>query len=231
MTSAIVASVSAVAGVMAYGCVAPSARFFGPSVHRGPGNRRSIALTFDDGPSEGTLPLLETLSRLSVSATFFQCGANVRRLPHIARQVAASGHELGNHSDTHPWMVLRTPGFIDREFSAAQNTIVNETGVTPKLLRAPYGLRWPGMRAMQQRLDLMGVMWTVIGHDWAWQSGRISDYVIQRATPGGIVCLHDGRDIQPNPDTSQMLAAVKMIVPRLLDQGYRFVTVSELLRA
>ncbi|MEI9811559.1 MAG: polysaccharide deacetylase family protein [Acidobacteriota bacterium] len=133
---------------MAYGCVAPSARFFGPSVHRGPGNRRSIALTFDDGPSEGTLPLLETLSRLSVSATFFQCGANVRRLPHIARQVAASGHELGNHSDTHPWMVLRTPGFIDREFSAAQNTIVNETGVTPKLLRAPYGLRWP-MWSMQ----------------------------------------------------------------------------------
>ena len=218
------------AGVMTYGCVAPSSRLFGPSIHRGAGTRRSIALTFDDGPSEGTLPLLETLHHHNVPATFFQCGLNVRRLPAVAREVVAQGHELGNHSDNHPYMVLRTPGFIDREFGEAQRTIVGETGVTPRLLRAPYGLRWPGMRSMQQRLDLLGVMWTVIGHDWEWDGARVAKFVLERVTPGGIICLHDGRAVQAKPDTSEMLKAVCEIVPRLLDQGYKFETVSNLLR-
>lgn len=215
---------------MTYGCVARASALFGPSVYRGSGVRRSIALTFDDGPSEGTLPLLETLQNHSVPAAFFMCGVNVRRLPAVARQVVARGHEVGNHSDNHPYMVLRTPGFIGREFADAQRTIIGETGVTPRLMRAPYGLRWPGMRGMQRQLGLLGVMWTVIGHDWEWGSERIAKFVLDRATPGGIICLHDGRDIRPRPDTSQMLAAVKEIVPRLLDQGYKFETVSEILR-
>lgn len=222
-------AVAAGAGLMSYGCVARSSTLFGPSVHRGAGTRRSIALTFDDGPSEGTRPLLETLADHSVSATYFMCGSNVRRLPDIAREVAAHGHELGNHSDNHPYMVLRTPGFIAREFADAQQTIAAETGIAPRLMRAPYGLRWPGMRRMQRKLDLLGVMWTVIGHDWEWDGPRVAKFVLERSTPGGIICLHDGRDIQPQPDTSQMLAAVKAIVPRLLDQGYKFETVSQLL--
>jgi peptidoglycan/xylan/chitin deacetylase (PgdA/CDA1 family) len=127
-------------------------------------------------------------------------------------------------------MVLRTPGFIDREFGEAQRTIVGETGVTPKLMRAPYGLRWPGMRGVQARLGLMGVMWTVIGNDWKWDAARVAKLVVERATPGGIICLHDGRAVEERADTSQMLAAVKEIVPRLLDQGYSFETVSDLLR-
>jgi len=217
------------AGAMTYGCVARSSSLFGRSVYRGPGARKSIALTFDDGPSEGTLPLLETLSKHHVPATFFECGLNVRRLPAVALEVVAQGHELGNHSDNHPCMVLRTTAFIEREFGQAQRTIAGETGVVPKLMRAPYGLRWPGMGAMQKRLDLLGVMWTVIGHDWEWDGDRVAKFVLERATPGGIICLHDGRDIQARPDTSQMLAAVREIVPRLLDQGYTFETVSKLL--
>src|SRR5690349_2190359 len=77
----------------AYGSVSKTSQLFGPSVYRGPGRRRTIALTFDDGPSEGTLDLLEYLDLEGVTCTFFQCGANVRRLPHIAGQVAAAGHQ------------------------------------------------------------------------------------------------------------------------------------------
>jgi peptidoglycan/xylan/chitin deacetylase (PgdA/CDA1 family) len=73
-------------------------------------------------------------------------------------------------------------------------------------------------------------MWTVIGHDWEWPAERIFELVRGRATPGGIVCLHDGRDIRPNPDIRETLGAVKQLVPWLKDQGYTFETVSEILR-
>src|SRR5947209_7024384 len=74
-----------------------SASLFGASRWRGPRDQPAIALTFDDGPSEGTLRILEILDRHRIPATFFQCGANVERIPSIAREVAA-GHEIGNHS-------------------------------------------------------------------------------------------------------------------------------------
>ena len=83
-----------ISAAAAYGSVAKSSQMFGPSVYRGPGDRKSIALTFDDGPSESTPDLLEYLEREGVIATFFQCGMHVKRLPHVAGQVAAAGHEL-----------------------------------------------------------------------------------------------------------------------------------------
>jgi peptidoglycan/xylan/chitin deacetylase (PgdA/CDA1 family) len=213
----------------AYGSVSKSSQLFGPSVYRGPGRRRSVALTFDDGPSEGTLAILEYLDREGIKATFFQCGMNVRRLPQIAGQVAAAGHQIGNHTYSHPRLTLKSREFIDREFTEAQRIIQFETGVVPMLLRPPYGFRWFGMRQVQEKLSLLGVLWTVIGHDWHWGPDRIAKYVISRCTPGGIICLHDGRSVQPRPDIRSTLAAVQRIVPVLLDQGYTFDTVSELL--
>ena len=218
------------AAVTAYGVAGRAATLFGPSVHRGPGGRRSIALTFDDGPSEGTLSLLAYLAQENIKATFFQCGKNVLRLPHVARDVVSAGHELGNHTHSHPKLYLKTPGFVSREFSMAQKAIELTTGVKPRFLRAPYGLKWFGLRAVQKRLQLLGVMWTVIGHDWEWPAARIADHVLRHASPGGIICLHDGRDIQSNPDISEMLGALRRIVPALKSQGYRFETVSEILR-
>lgn len=225
------AAAAAAAGVTAYGIVAPSAQLFGPSVFRGPGHRRSIALTFDDGPSPATLELLDFFAQQNVRATFFQCGRNVERHPEIARAALSAGHELGNHTDSHPRLYLRSPRFIDQEFSRAQRIIQEVTGATPRLLRAPYGQRWHGMRATQQKLNLLGVMWTVLGCDWKWPAGRVADRVLGKASPGGIVCLHDGRTIRPEPDVSAMLGAVKRIVPALRDRGYSFETVSELLIA
>jgi len=228
-----VASASAVVvsagGVTAYGTVATSAQLFGPSVYRGPGKRRTIALTFDDGPSPGTPLLLEYLERQGIRATFFECGRNVERYPEISRAVAAAGHELGNHTDSHPRLYLRSPQFIDQQFTRAQRIIADVTGVRPRLLRAPYGLRWYGIGKTQRKLGLMGVMWTVIGHDWEWGAEQVAQLVLRKASPGGIVCLHDGRGIQPKPDVRAMMGAMERIVPVLKDQGYGFETVSELL--
>ncbi len=215
----------------AYSSVSKTSQLFGPTVYKGSGRERTIALTFDDGPSEGTLPLLEYLDREKVFATFFQCGMNVKRLPHIAGQVAAAGHQLGNHSYSHPKLLFKSRAFIDREFTEAQKIITFETGLTPMILRPPYGFRWTGMRAVQQKLSLLNVLWTVIGNDWCWPANQIKQHVLQNVSPGGIVCLHDGRTVQPKPDLSETLSAVRRIVPVLKDQGYTFLVVSDLLQS
>jgi peptidoglycan/xylan/chitin deacetylase (PgdA/CDA1 family) len=218
-----------VSATLAYGSISKSSQLFGPSVYRGSGQRRSIALTFDDGPSEATLPLLEYLAKENVFATFFQCGMNVRRLPRVAGEVAAHGHQLGNHTYSHPRLPFKSRDFIDQEFTKTQRIIQTETGFTPMLLRAPYGFRWFGMQRVQQKLALLGVMWTVMGNDWRWPASRIAKHVLAHSSPGGIICLHDGRSIQPNPDVKPTLNAVRQIVPILKDQGYHFEIVSDLL--
>ena len=217
------------AGLMAYGVRGRSARLFGASVWRGPDSRPSIALTFDDGPSESTPALLELLEQNGVRATFFQCGVNVRRLPEIARQVAAAGHEIGNHSHTHPRFWFRWRRFFQDELERAQAAIRETTGVAPRLFRAPDGTRWPGLGVAQERQKLLGVMWTVIGRDWALPAERITRRLLGGARNGAILCLHDGCRVEPQPDVRRMLEAVRRLLPELQARGFGFETVSELL--
>jgi peptidoglycan-N-acetylglucosamine deacetylase len=223
---AIIGGISAAA---AYGSVSRSSQLFGPSVYRGPGRRKSVSLTFDDGPSEGTQDLLDYLATENVFCTFFQCGMNVRRLPHIAGRVAACGHQIGNHTYSHTKLPFKPREFIDYEFSEAQRIITFETGIAPMISRAPYGFRWVGMREVQRKLSLLDVMWTVMGFDWRWSAERITDHVLCHTTPGGIICLHDGRGVERNPDISETISAVKKIVPVLRDEGYSFEIVNDLM--
>jgi peptidoglycan/xylan/chitin deacetylase (PgdA/CDA1 family) len=202
---------------------------FGPSVWRGPRDRRAIALTFDDGPSESTPWLLDVLGRYRVPATFFQIGSNVERLPSIARAVVEVGSEVGNHGHGHRMYCTLTPEGIWRDLSRAQNAIAGATGVTPVLMRAPFGVRWFGLRAAQERLGVLGVMWSAIGYDWNSTAERVRETIATRVSNGAIICLHDGRELRRDPDISVTLDAVSTLVPMLQDQGYEFRTVSQLL--
>jgi peptidoglycan/xylan/chitin deacetylase (PgdA/CDA1 family) len=217
--------VAAVA-LAAYAVRGKSSSLLAPSIWHGDRKRPAIALTFDDGPSESTPALLELLGRHDVKATFFMCGQNVRRLTDIAREVSAAGHEIGNHTDTHPALYFKSPEFIYREMAAAQETISLIT--KPKLFRAPYGVRWLGLRSAQKRLNLTGVMWTEIGRDWMWPASRISELLLKRAENGAIFCLHDGRTLQHAPDIRATLDAVESILPILKQRGFSFETVSQL---
>jgi peptidoglycan/xylan/chitin deacetylase (PgdA/CDA1 family) len=221
--------VCAAAGFTAWAVRGCSSAVFAPSVHHGPRGRKAMALTFDDGPSEGTPAVLEELRRHGVSATFFLCGANVRRVPGVAREVAAAGHEIGNHGDTHRPLYFKSREFIYQDMAHAQETIAETTGRTPRFFRAPFGARWFGLREAQRRLSLLGVMWTVLGLDWKLPPAKVAARVLGDAASGGILCLHDGRETAANPDISATLDAVRLIVPELLSQGYRLETVSGLL--
>ena len=217
------------AGVLAYAVRIPSCTLLAPSVHRGTRTRRAIALTFDDGPSESTPELLEILARHRVPATFFQCGANVRRLTSVAREVAAAGHEIGNHTDTHPRLDFKPRDFIRRELGEAQETIERATGIRPRYFRAPYGIRWFGLREAQLELGLTGVMWTTIALDWKWPSERVVPRLLNGAGNGAILCLHDGRRLQPKPDIGATLESVREVLPKLMEQGFHFEKVTDIL--
>jgi peptidoglycan/xylan/chitin deacetylase (PgdA/CDA1 family) len=217
------------AAALAYAVRVPSCNWLAPSVWRGTDTRPAIALTFDDGPSESTSELLEILARYRVSATFFQCGANVRRLSSVAREVVAAGHELGNHTDSHPLLAVKSPHFIHRELAGAQEAIEHATGVRPRYFRAPYGVRWFGLRAAQQRLGLRGVLWSTIALDWKRQTPAVVSRLLHGATRGAILCLHDGRVLEHNPDISVTLQAVRELLPKLMEQGFHFEKVTDIL--
>lgn len=216
-------------GVLAYGVRGRSSTLMGPSVWRGPRSRRAIALTFDDGPSESTRVLLDTLAEHEAKATFFPLGYHVKRLPAVARSLVEAGHEVGNHSDTHPHLYLRPPQFIRSEVGRAQMTIQDTLGITPRWFRAPFGARWFGLREALDEHNLTGVMWTTIARDWALDGQAVADRIQGAAKPGAILCLHDGRELRQKPDIRSTIFAMQRLLPEWKAAGFEFVTLSELL--
>jgi peptidoglycan/xylan/chitin deacetylase (PgdA/CDA1 family) len=225
----VAAGAVAASGLMAYAVRGRSSSIFGESYHHGDRSQPALALTFDDGPSESTPKLLDVLDQYRVRATFFMCGDNVRRCPDVAREVAARGHELGNHTSSHPFLAFKSPRFIYSEMARAQETIQETTGATPHWFRAPYGARWFGVGQAQQLLRLRGVMWTVIGRDWQWPAERVSELILNSAANGAIICLHDGRGVRPAPDIGATIEAVEYTVPRLQERGFEFLTLTHFL--
>ncbi len=174
--------------------------------------------------------MIEVLERHGVPATFFFCGENIERRPDLARFVHKHGYEIGNHTYSHPWLLPLSGQRIHEELSRTQHVIEQTTGVRPRLFRPPYGCRAPGLLAVERDLELTEVFWTVIGKDWHASATVISRRVLKAAEPGGIVCLHDGDGVHPNPDRSRTVVALKRFLPVLLDDGYSFVTTGAMLR-
>lgn len=220
--------IAVAAAGMAYAVRSPRSSLLAPSVYRGGSGRRALALTFDDGPSESTPRLLELLEKHDARATFFQCGANVKRLPGVARAVAAAGHEIGNHTYNHRLLQFKSPAFMLAEIRDAQTAIEDSAGITPTLFRAPFGVRWFGLGRVQRQMGLMGVMWSVIGLDWKLPASRVIRRLLRAANPGAILCVHDGRVTAAHPDISVTLDTIRTVLPIWADQGYQFETVSQI---
>jgi peptidoglycan/xylan/chitin deacetylase (PgdA/CDA1 family) len=223
------AAAGAASSFLAWAVRGRAASVFGRSIWHGPRDRRALALTFDDGPGESTPEILEILAEHKAPATFFQCGANVDRLPEIAREVAARGHEVGNHSYSHPYLFLRTPGTIENELRRAQESIEAATGTRPVWFRAPYGARWFGLGRAQGKMQLTNVMWSAIGYDWNRRASEVVARMAASASNGAILCLHDGRELREKPDVRVTVEAVRRLVPLLLGRGYKFETIGRLL--
>ena len=219
----------AAAGFLSWAVRGRTAQVFAPSVWRGPAGRRRIALTFDDGPSESTPALLDLLHRHNAKATFFVCGRNAERLPGVIRSIAKAGHEIGNHTWSHPRLDFTSAATMRDELGRTQSLIGDITGTAPRLFRAPYGVRWFGLGAVQKELGLTGVMWTAIGRDWKLSAAAVTRRLMRAADDGAILCLHDGRVLAERPDITPTLDAVTELLPLINRRNLSITSVSAIL--
>jgi peptidoglycan/xylan/chitin deacetylase (PgdA/CDA1 family) len=193
-----------------------------------------IAVTFDDGPSEWTEPILDLLREHGARATFFVVGSVVERRADLVRRIVAEGHEVGNHSWSHPALATDCDDERVREELERTNTAIAQiVGTKPRRFRAPHFSVDERVEAIAATLGLVHTRSDVAPPDWhpRINAAVTATFILQQLQPGFIVNLHDG--IPPHEaDTGQTrqptVDAVATILPRLVEQ-YECVTASALL--
>ena len=183
---------------------------------------RYVALTFDDGPSgRFTRALLDGLAQRNVKATFLLCGYRLRDYPKEAARIQKEGHEIGLHGYSHSSMADMDQEELEREI--ADTLALLPEGCRPVFLRPPGGKCSEGVKEAARQADLAILSWSVDPKDWASHDAQvIEDAVVQTVRDGDIILLHDMSD-------SSVEAALS-IVDELKEQGFTFVTASELAR-
>lgn len=189
------------------------------SVNSGPGFGNRLAITFDDGPTPGvTERVLAELKKRDLRASFFMIGRNVKNNPDLAKRVLDEGHEICNHSYTHPKLDSLSDDRVREEILMCQDAIYKATGYTPVWLRPPYGA-FRNKSHIAKDLGLGIAMWSVDPRDWAQPGAqRITDSIVTQARPGSIILCHDLHN--------QTAEAVPNILDRLLDRDFEFINMS-----
>jgi peptidoglycan/xylan/chitin deacetylase (PgdA/CDA1 family) len=204
-------------------------QWLGRTYWRGRRDTNEVALTFDDGPSPDTAGILETLAEHRVHATFFMVGRAVESFPEIAQRVFAEGHEVGNHSYSHPLYLFQRGSETRDQLERAQDVIAETVGVRPVLARPPFGVRTPAYFEATRALGLVTVQWDIAGFDWKPRSGkRIAQDVVRQARAGSIILLHDG-DSEGKQNRRQTVAALPLIIEGLRVRGLHIAPLSQLL--
>jgi peptidoglycan-N-acetylglucosamine deacetylase len=231
LAGAVVAGIAA-AGLCTYAALSAGSQLFGRTLiaNRNP---NEIALTFDDGPNDPyTFQLLDILAERRVRATFFMIGRFVRERPDIVRAVQAAGHLIGNHTMTHPWLVLEPPAKVRQELADCNAALEDVLGEHVSYFRPPHGSRRPDVLRTVRELGLTPVMWNVIGHDW--EPGIQAEDVLSRVERGigrnrrigwgSNIVLHDGGQAAIGQNRSATVAAVADFIPRRISEGLNFIT-------
>lgn len=192
-------------------------------------SQKVVALTFDDGPDPINTPvLLDVLEKHHAQATFFVIGAKVEKNPEILKRIARDGHEIGNHSYTHFKDKSRKDDYIRYEIRKTNEVIYNLTGQTPRLFRPPGGYLSDALIALTQKENIQIAYWSYIQDVKDWRGAKaesISKHIIENIEPGQIILLHDG-----SSNGMQTAKAVNILVDKLSQEGYRFITMSKLIK-
>ena len=207
------------------GSVCPTAADVIPKPHTEqylPCSGKDIALTIDDGPHPVWTPqVLAVLARLDVRATFCMIGQNAARHPELVARVVDAGHQVANHTYTHPtdlakWSRTQVDGQIGRTTDVLTQA---SRGQAPRLFRAPGGAWSAAILASATSAGLRPLDWSVDTRDWSRPGvSHIVDVIVTKTRPGSIILDHDG-----GGNREQTVTALGIALPRLLDQGYRFV--------
>ncbi len=219
----------------------PSNQLFGKTLVSGPRNARVVALTYDDGPNPPyTDELLSVLRAEHVHATFFLVGRAVAVYPEVVRREVRDGNAIGNHTWGHDHLVLYDRSGLRRTLQRADRAIFAATGEHTRIMRPPYGGRDWLVLGEVRKLGYTPVMWSVpLADDWEDPPAPvIAARILRYAGDGAIIDLHDGNQgivcakLHAAPrlcDRSADVAATRLIIEALKRQGYRFVTIPQLL--
>jgi peptidoglycan/xylan/chitin deacetylase (PgdA/CDA1 family) len=191
-------------------------------------NKKVIAISFDDGPSEKyTKEVLDILQKYNIKATFFVMGGNVKLYPDVLKATFAAGNVIGNHSFSHPYFTGMSENAIERDLIKTNKIIYDTIHVYPTLFRPPFGIINGNLKQATSKLGLKIITWNYMVNDYdisKTTSEKIATLVLNNAHPGAIMNMHDG-----NGDRSKTVAALPKIIVELQKRGYEFLTVPELL--
>jgi peptidoglycan/xylan/chitin deacetylase (PgdA/CDA1 family) len=183
-----------------------------------------IALTFDDGPHGANTPrLLEMLKQRGIKATFFCVGECVAEFPEIAKRIVNEGHEIANHSWSHPQLSVMSESSVREQLEKTHQAIKQATGIEPKLFRPPYGAFTQRQRNWAHAVyGYRIILWDVDPLDWKIRnSAHVESEILKQTVPGSIILSHDIH--------KSTVDAMPATLDALIAKGYKFVTVSELL--
>ncbi len=187
---------------------------------------KKIALTFDDGPHPRYTPqILDILDYYGIKATFFIVGINAVNYHEALEEISRRGHEIGNHTYTHPHVAVLDADRLNSEVEKCESAIYGLTDHKTKLFRPPEGMVDSQVKNVLKNLDYKVILWDIDTLDWAHTpSEAIRDNVVKHIASGDIILMHDY--ISYNSPTPE---ALKLFIPELLNMGYKFVVVSELI--
>ena len=185
------------------------------------GQKKRVALTFDDGPDAKVTPqVLAILKKYDAKATFFMVGTNVSKNPAIVEQVYEAGHEIGNHTWNHPKLTSLSTSAVKQEVDKTSNAIYNAIGQYPTVFRPPYGATNDKVRSV---ITTPSILWSIDTLDWKHRNAdKVLSYVKASAKDGSIILMHDIHQSTAN--------GLENVILYLQKQGYEFVTVSEILQ-
>jgi peptidoglycan-N-acetylglucosamine deacetylase len=193
-------------------------------------NQKMIAFTFDDGPSPIYTPiLLDLLQEFNAKATFFVLGERFEQFPEIVQREAREGHEIGNHTYHHFDMTLMSPEEQKAELELSQELIIKHTGKPSCLFRPPFGIYDEQLLNITSSMGYEVIMWREENDVKDWMLPGVDLMVsalCEQAGNGEIILLHDAG----GEDRHQTLETMRRVLPILKEQGYSFVTVSELIK-
>lgn len=197
-----------------------------PIIHSHDNKSMKIALTFDDGPSiKYTGIILDILKKYNIRATFFVIGENAEQYPELVQREILEGHEIGNHTYSHCKISKLDSSSIQNELICTEEVIYEIDDYRPSIFRPPEGKITGKVVAAARELDYSIIMWNIDTRDWAHTPvDEIVDNVLTNVKSGDIILFHDFVS-----KTSPTPQALEKIIPILLERGYNFVTVSELI--
>ncbi len=221
------------AGGVTYAALSAQSQLFG-KVLIAPRNPNEIALTYDDGPNDiVTERLLDILASHNVRATFFLIGNYARQRPQIVRAIAASGHLIGNHTMTHPWLAWQSSTRIHQEIANCNAVLEDTLGIPIRYFRAPHGARRPAVLHIARELNLTPVQWNVLPKDWEPDTPQnIAERAIRRVTRNqqqnraSNIVLHDGGQAGLGQPRLPTVEATNLLLQKYRrDSAIKFVTV------